>query len=175
MHGAVWDIYITVTLALAGASPRTLYVHQSSKGKLECVTEATDDERAFALAALRTRGVSDKIHALHPELRPVVRRKGPQEHIGSEQVQTLLMGGRRAAHAQGGAAPGFGLGTVSPQIALAVAGARPRPLGRRCRRRRCLRRRLRPQAASRPQRPLTQRSRRRRALLRLRQIPRSPA
>ena len=123
MHGALWDVYIIVTPALAGASPRTLYVHPSSKGKLECITEATDDERAIALAALRTRGVSDKTQALHPELRPAVRRKGPQEHIGSEEVQALLLGGRRAAHAPGGAAAGFGLGTVSSQVALAVVGA----------------------------------------------------
>ena len=59
MHGAFWDIYITVTLALAGASPRTLYAHPSSKGKLERITDLTDDERAVALAALRTRGGSE--------------------------------------------------------------------------------------------------------------------
>ena len=113
MHGAVWDIYITVTPALAGASPRTLYVHPSSKGKLERITERTDAERAVALAALRTKGISDKWHALYPELPPRVRRRGPQEHIGSEQVQALLVGGRWATRAQSGAAPGFGLGTVS--------------------------------------------------------------
>ena len=174
-RGVVWDIYITVTLALAGASPRTLYVHPSSKGKLECITEATDDERAVALAALRTRGVSDKIHALYPELRPAVRRKGPQEHIGSEQVQALLMGGRRAAHAQGGAAAGFGLGTVSSQAALATAGASSSSAGQP------LPPPALPPAAVAPTSGVSasasaaQRSRRRRALLRLRQIPRSPA
>ena len=54
VHGALWDICITVTLALAGASRRTLYVHPSSTGKFERITESTDDERAVVLAALRT-------------------------------------------------------------------------------------------------------------------------
>ena len=122
MRGPVWDIYVEITPALAGGVPRTIYVHPSSDGKLTRIATGTDAERAESLAAVRG-GVRAKLLALYPGMPPRVHPRGPQEQIGSEQVAGLLLGGRRASHAQTGVVQGFGLPTVGSQAALAAGAA----------------------------------------------------
>ena len=107
MLGPVWDIYVTVTPALAGGSARTVYVHPSSDGKLTRIATGTDAQRAERLRAVRHRGVRAKLLALYPGMPPRVHPRGPQEQIGWEQVPELLLGGRQTTLAQAGAAPGF--------------------------------------------------------------------
>ena len=123
MLGPVWDIYVTVTPALAGGSARTVYVHPSSDGKLTRIATGTDAQRAERLRAVRHRGVRAKLLALYPGMPPRVHPRGPQEQIGWEQVPELLLGGRQTTLAQAGAAPGFGFPTASPQAALADCAA----------------------------------------------------
>ena len=122
-----WDIYVTVTLALAGGSARTVYVHPSSDGKLTRIATGTDAQRAERLRAVRHRGVRAKLLALCPGMPPRVHPRGPQEQIGWEQVPELLLGGRQTTLAQAGVAPAFGFPTASPQGALADCAAATHP------------------------------------------------
>ena len=98
-------------------------MHPGSDGKLTRIATGTDAERAQSLDGVMGSALRAKLLALYPGMPPRVHPHGPQEHIGWEQVPELLLGERRTTLAQAGGAPGFGLPTASPKVALVDCAA----------------------------------------------------